>query len=55
MLVCLKNIFLFLWKKDPYSLFENNELNNDNLEHVNEYGGRATIGNKTPMELIQFY
>jgi hypothetical protein len=54
-----KKIFAYFYgKSDPYSLFENNELNNDNLERcMNEYGKMATfstIGNKTPMELIQF-
>lgn len=54
-----RKIFSYFYgKSDPYSLFENNEINTDHLERcMNDYGKMATfstVGNKTPFELIQF-
>ena len=54
-----RKIFSYFYgKNDPYSLFENKEINNDHLERcMNDYGKMATfstVGNKTPFELIQF-
>ena len=54
-----RKIFLYFYgKSDPYSLFENNEINTNHLERcMNDYGKMATfstVGNKTPFELIQF-
>ena len=54
-----RKIFSYFYgKNEPYTLFQNNRVNNVHLEQcMNEYGKMATfstIGNRTPIELIQF-